>query len=79
MKTLRLKLILKLKKGFHIYSSNPDLTLSPSYFEWMDTTLFSAIGIMEEPTPYIAFDEMFSMEVGKHKKDVKVKPKLNYF
>ena len=67
---------IKIKKGFHIYSSNPDLTLSPSYFEWMDTTLFSAIGIMEEPTPYIAFDEMFSMEVGKHKKDVKLSQSL---
>ena len=42
----------------------------------MDTTLFSAIGIMEEPTPYIAFDEMFSMEVGKHKKDVKLSQSL---
>ncbi len=67
---ISIKADIKIKKGYHIYSSHPDLTLSPSYFEWMDTTLFSVIGIMDEPMPNIAFDEMFSMDVGKHKKDL---------
>lgn len=67
---ISIKADIKIKKGYHIYSSHPDLTLSPSYFEWMDTTLFSVIGIMDEPMPNIAFAEMFSMDVGKHKKDL---------
>ena len=57
---------INIKKGFYTYSSHPDLTLSPSYFEWIDTTLFSSLGIMIEPTPIVKFVEAFGMDVGKH-------------
>ena len=55
-----------IKEGFYTYSSHPDLTLTPSHFEWIDTTLFSSIGIMNEPKPTIKFVELFQMDVGKH-------------
>ena len=55
-----------IKKGFYTYSSHPDLTLTPSYFEWIDTTLFSSLGIMNEPKPIVKFVEAFGMDVGKH-------------
>ena len=57
---------INIKKGFYTYSSHPDLTLTPSYFEWIDTTLFSVLGIMNEPKPIIKFVEAFKMDVGKH-------------
>tara|TARA_B110000438_G_scaffold110424_1_gene108338 strand:+ start:2369 stop:4411 length:2043 start_codon:yes stop_codon:yes gene_type:complete len=57
---------INIKKGFYTYSSHPDLTLSPSYFEWIDTTLFSSLGIMNEPKPIVRFVEAFGMDVGKH-------------
>jgi len=55
-----------IKKGFYTYSSHPDLTLTPSYFEWIDTTLFSSLGIMNEPKPIVKFVEVLKMDVGKH-------------
>ena len=57
---------INIKEGFYTYSSHPDLTLTPSYFEWIDTTLFSVLGIMNEPKPIIKFVEAFKMDVGKH-------------
>ena len=57
---------INIKEGFYTYSSHPDLTLTPSYFEWIDTTLFSLLGIMNEPKPIIKFVEAFKMDVGKH-------------
>jgi thiol:disulfide interchange protein DsbD len=64
--TITLSADIKIEKGYHIYASHPDLTLSPSYFEWMDTTLFSSVGIMNEPKPKMKFDALFDMDVGKH-------------
>ena len=57
---------INIKKGFYTYSSHPDLTLTPSYFEWIDTTLFSSLGIMNEPKPIVEFVESLKMNVGKH-------------
>jgi len=64
--TITLSADIKIEIGYHIYASHPDLTLSPSYFEWMDTTLFSSVGIMNEPKPKMKFDALFDMVVGKH-------------
>ncbi len=57
---------INIKKGFYTYSSHPDLTLTPSYFEWIDTTLFSSLGIMNESKPIVKFVEALKMDVGKH-------------
>ncbi|MBC8311669.1 MAG: thioredoxin family protein [Candidatus Marinimicrobia bacterium] len=64
--TMILSADIHIEKGYHIYASHPDLTLTPSYFEWMDTTLFSSLGIMNEPTPIVKFVKTFNMDVGKH-------------
>ncbi len=57
---------MKMKSGYYVYSSNPDMSLSPTYIEWDDSEYFSEIGILEEPVPKIEFDESFKMDVGKH-------------
>ena len=64
--TIILSADIKIKKGYHIYASHPKLTLTPSYFEWIDTTLFSSLGIMNEPKPKLEFVKSFDMDVGKH-------------
>ena len=64
--TIILSADIKIEKGYHIYSSHPNLTLTPSYFEWMDTTFFSSLGIMNEPKPIVKFNNLFDMDVGKH-------------
>ncbi|OUW60064.1 MAG: hypothetical protein CBD58_05355 [bacterium TMED198] len=57
---------MKMKEGYYVYSSNPDMSLSPTYIEWDDPEYLSKIGILEEPIPKIEFDESFKMDVGKH-------------
>ena len=57
---------IEVEKEYYIYASHPDLTLTPSYFEWIDTTLFSTLGIMNEPKPIVKFVESLKMDVGKH-------------
>jgi len=64
--TIVLSTDINVEKEYYIYSSHPDLTLTPSYFEWMDTSLFSSIGIMNEPKPNVRFVKSFNMNVGKH-------------
>ena len=67
---------INIEKGFYTYSSHPNLTLSPSYFEWMDTTLFSSLGIMNESKPIVKFDVLFDMNIGKHINDVVLSQEL---
>ena len=57
---------MKMQKGYYVYSSNPGMSLSPTYIEWDDSLYFSQIGILEEPPPKIQYDESFKMDVGKH-------------
>ena len=64
--TIILSADINVEKDYYIYASHPDLTLTPSYFEWMDTTLFSSLGIMNEPKPKVEFVKSFDMDVGKH-------------
>tara|TARA_B110000467_G_scaffold43670_1_gene40057 strand:- start:4174 stop:6213 length:2040 start_codon:yes stop_codon:yes gene_type:complete len=64
--TMILSADIEIEKGYHIYASHPNLTLTPSYFEWMDTTFFSSLGIMNEPKPIVKFVKSFNMDVGKH-------------
>lgn len=68
--TIILSANIEIENGYHIYASHPDLTLTPSYFEWLDTTLFSSLGIMNEPKPIVKFVKSFNMVVGKHKNNV---------
>ena len=57
---------MKMKQGYYVYSSNPNMSLSPTYIEWDDSLYFSQIGILEEPAPKIEFDKGLNIDVGKH-------------
>ena len=41
---------LKIMKDFYVYSSHPEQSLSPTYIEWEDSSYFSKVGILQEPT-----------------------------
>ena len=42
---------LKIMKNYYVYSSHPEKSLSPSNIEWQDSSYFSAVGVLREPTP----------------------------
>jgi len=71
-----------LMKDFYIYSSHPEKSLSPSEVEWEDSTLFDAVGILQEPIPKIKYDPNFKMDIGYHtstvqfKQDIQISEKL---
>jgi len=72
----------ELFKNYYIYSSNPDKSLSPSYIEWEDSSLFSIIGVLKEPKVKIKYDSNFKMDIGYHigqvqfSQDIKISNKL---
>ena len=57
---------INLKKGYYIYSTHPEKSLSPSYVELEDSSYFDLIGILMEPDPKIKYDSNFDMEIGYH-------------
>ena len=56
---LYLNFIVTIDEGYHIYSTHPEGSLSPTYVEISDSTLFSQIGIFNEPVPNKKYDENF--------------------
>ena len=67
---LYLKLDVNIDEGFHIYSTHPDKSLSPSYIEFIDSSFFSQIGILHEPKTVKYFDKNFNQNIHYHKKSV---------
>ena len=52
---LFLELNISIEKGFHIYSVDPAKSLSPSFIEFPDSSLFSTIGIIHEPKTHTKY------------------------
>ena len=65
-----------LKKGYYIYSTHPEKSLSPSYVEWEDSSYFDLVGILMEPDPKIKYDANFDMEIGYHTSQLQFKQDL---
>jgi len=63
-------------KGYHVYSSHPDGSLSPTFVELLDSSLFSQIGILNEPKPIKKYDENFKQDIYYHKGSFKFKQDL---
>ena len=61
---------LKIAKKFYEYSTHPEKSLSPTYIEWEDSSYFSKVGILQEPSPKTKFDPMFEMDIGYHTSQV---------
>ena len=53
-------------KGYFIYSSDPEKSLSPTKIIWPDSTIFIDSSIVYEPTPKVKYDENFEMNVSYH-------------
>jgi len=73
---LYLNFDINIDKGYHIYSTHPDGSLSPTYVEVSDSTLFLQIGILNEPIPNKKYDNNFSQDIYYHKGNVKLKQDL---
>ena len=68
---LFLELNISIDSGYHIYSVDPSKSLSASYIEFTDTTLFSTVGIIHEPKTYTKYDSTFNMDIHFHENKIK--------
>jgi thiol:disulfide interchange protein DsbD len=73
---ITLTIDVKIDKGFHIYSTHPDKSLSPTAIEYADTTLFSKRGIVTEPSTHSSYDPNFDMDIYYHEGNIKLTQKL---
>ena len=67
---------LKIAKDFYVYSTHPEKSLSPSYIEWEDSSFFSNVGILQEPSAKTKYDPMFKMDIGYHTSQVQFRQDL---
>ena len=67
---------LKIAKDFYVYSTHPEKSLSPSYIEWEDSSFFSNVGILQEPSSKTKYDPMFKMDIGYHTSQVQFRQDL---
>jgi len=63
---------INIDKGFFIYSTKENLSLSPTKIIWSDSTFFSNSSLFFEPTPKIKFDENFDMDVSYHTNSIQL-------
>jgi len=69
---LKITFDINIDKGFFIYSTKEDLSLSPTRIIWPDSTFFSDSSFFFEPTPKIKFDENFDMDVSYHTNSIEL-------
>ena len=67
---LYLNLDIKIKDGYHIYSTNPDKSLSSSFIDIQDSITFSQMGIIHEPSTHNYYDENFKQKIHYHKGNI---------
>ena len=60
---IKVTIDVNIDKGYFIYSTNPDKSLSPTKIIWPDSTIFSDSTILYEPTPKVKYDPNFEMDV----------------
>ena len=70
--TVKLTFNIDIKKGYYIYSTNENLSLSPTRIIWPDSTIFSDSSSFFEPDPKVKFDENFDMEVSTHENSIEL-------
>ena len=63
---IKLSIDISIDKGYFIYSSDPEKSLSPTKIIWPDSTIFIDSSIVFEPIPKIKYDQNFEMDVGYH-------------
>jgi len=69
---VKLNFDIHIDKDYFIYSTNPDLSLSPTEIIWSDSTFFSNKSIFFEPEPKVKYDENFEMEVSYHTNSIQL-------
>ena len=67
---IKLSFDVEIDKGYFIYSSDPEKSLSPTKVIWPDSTVFIDSSIVYEPPPKVKYDENFEMDVSYHTSSV---------
>ena len=67
---IKLSIDINIDKGYFIYSSDSEKSLSPTKLIWPDSTIFIDSSIVFEPTPKIKYDPNFEMDVSYHINDI---------
>ncbi|MBC8255925.1 MAG: thioredoxin family protein [Candidatus Marinimicrobia bacterium] len=67
---------MKIAKKFYVYSTHPERSLSPTFIEWEDSSYFSEVGILQEPSSKTKYDPNFKMDIGYHTSQVQFKQDL---
>ena len=67
---------LNIAKNYYLYSTHPEKSLSPTYIEWEDSSYFSEVGILKEPSSKTKYDPNFKMDIGYHTSQVQFKQNL---
>ena len=62
--------------GFHIYSTDIEKSLSPTYNEILDSLYFSKIGELKEPIPKKKYDPNFNQDVYYHIENIVIEQPL---
>ena len=63
---IKLLIDINIDKGYFIYSTDPEQSLSPTKIIWPDSTIFIDSSIVFEPPPKTKYDQNFEMDVGYH-------------
>ena len=67
---------INIDEGFHIYSTDIEKSLSPTYNEILDSTFFDVIADLEEPFPKSKYDPNFNQDVSYHTNNITIKQPL---
>ena len=68
---LFLELNIVIDEGYHIYSTDPSKSLSPSFIEFPDSLVWETIGIIHEPETQTKYDSTFHMDIHYHEDTIK--------
>jgi len=73
---IKLKASIDIDKGYYMQSCNPDLSLSPTSFEWDGLSVFKNLDYIQEPNPKVSYDKSLDMSIGKHYDDMDIIQKI---
>ena len=73
---ISLKVDIDIDRGYYIQSFNPNLSLSPTRFEWEESSVFKNLDEIKEPKPKLSYDKSLDMNIGKHYNDIDIIQKI---
>ena len=69
---IKLHADINIDKGYYIQSCDPELSLSPTSFEWQQSSNFKNLSNIEEPNPKVTYNESLDINIGKHYNNIEI-------